>query len=149
MRLRVEQIMSSPAETVAATAPASNAREAMRRNRIHHLVVMDGSRAVGVVSDGDLRGRDLDGLRVAHVMSEDLEVVSPKATVQELANRMRGHSIGCLPVVDGKRVVGMVTITDLLELIGKGVERPVVRAKRWTLKHVAHGLDTLRAMRRT
>lgn len=149
MRVRVAQIMSTPAETVDVAAPAAAAREAMRRSRIHHLVVLDRGDPAGVVSDGDVRGLALDGLAVADVMTPDPVVVDPGATLQAVANRMRGRSIGCLPVFDGRRVVGMITITDLLELIGKGVEKPVVRSKRWTLRHPRHGARALRALRRT
>jgi CBS domain-containing protein len=144
MRVRVEQVMTTPVETVDVEAAAKSAAEAMRRYGIHHLVVLDGLRPVGVVSDGDLRGRDLAGLTVREVMSANVELVKPSATIRELANKMRGRSIGCLPVHDGKRLVGIVTVSDLLELIGKGMARPVVRARRWTLKHFGQGVRTLR-----
>jgi hypothetical protein len=48
---------------------------------------------------------------------------------------MRGRSIGCLVVTNRGRVVGIVTVADLLELLGRGVERPTPTAKRWTLRH--------------
>jgi CBS domain-containing protein len=43
---------------------------------------------------------------------------------------MRGRLIGCLPVVDGGRVVGIATATDVLEALGRGSSRPTVRARR-------------------
>jgi hypothetical protein len=42
--------------------------------------------------------------------------------------------MGCLPVLEGGKVVGIVTTTDLLELIGSGGERPVGKTRRWILK---------------
>jgi hypothetical protein len=48
---------------------------------------------------------------------------------------MRGRSVGCLVVATGDSVVGIVTISDLLELIGRGLDRGVATNKRWTLKH--------------
>jgi CBS domain-containing protein len=55
---------------------------------------------------------------------------------------MRGRTIGSLPVVEKGRLAGIVTVTDLLDLIGRGVERPVEKGKRWTLKH--RGMGTRR-----
>ena len=149
MRVRVEQVMSEPAETMEPSQPAALAAEMMKRNRIHHVVVVEGGKPVGVVSSGDLRSRDLLDLTIADVMSSDPEVVGPKATMQEVANRMRGRSIGCLPVFDGKRVIGIVTVSDLLELIGKGLQKPIVRGKRWTLTHAVRGARTTRTLRRS
>jgi acetoin utilization protein AcuB len=47
---------------------------------------------------------------------------------------MRGRTIGCLPVVEDGRIAGIVTTTDLLELIGAGAERPVAKIRRWVMK---------------
>ena len=46
---------------------------------------------------------------------------------------MRGNGIGCLAVVAEDKPVGIVTITDLLELVGRGAERPIERSTRPTL----------------
>ena len=48
---------------------------------------------------------------------------------------MRGRSIGCVVVTDRGRVVGIVTVADLLELVGRGSDRPMTTTKRWTLRH--------------
>ena len=50
---------------------------------------------------------------------------------------MRGRSIGCLVVADAGRVRGIVTVSDLLELVSRGLDRHAVTTKRWTLKHRA------------
>jgi CBS domain-containing protein len=47
---------------------------------------------------------------------------------------MRGRSIGCLPVVEKGALRGIITVTDLLELIGKGAERPTARAQRAVMR---------------
>jgi CBS domain-containing protein len=70
---------------------------------------------------------------VTEVMARDLATAGTRDSVRVAANRMRGRTVGCLPVVDGGRVVGIVTTADLLELIGRGVERPIARSTRWTL----------------
>jgi len=81
-------------------------------------------RVLGVVSERDLggpRGYALrSGRRVEDLMSRTPVLANPKTTVREAAQMMRGRAIGCLPVFVGKRVVGIVTTSDLLGLIAKG-----------------------------
>jgi acetoin utilization protein AcuB len=130
--MRLQDIMSTPVETVAAHAPASEAHALMKRRGIHHLVVMEGARVVGVVSARDLwTGRSSS---VGEAMSAPVATARPRATVREAANLLRGRTIGCLPIVEAGRVLGIVTISDLLGLIGRGVERPIERSTRWTLR---------------
>lgn len=137
--MRLKEIMSSPVETATLDESADEAYDRMRLRRIHHLVVVDGKAIVGVLSERDLGGRKGASLRkgraVADVMTEGVHTAAPTTTVREAANLLRGHVIGCIPVVERGKLVGMVTIADLLELIGRGAERPVAQGKRWTLKH--------------
>ena len=132
--------MSTDIETIAPGATIAEARELMRRRGIRHLLVRDARRIVGVVSDRDLGGRAgaLNGVNrvrsVAEVMSSKVATASPSTTIRQAANLLRGRSIGCLPVVDGGTPVGIVTTTDVLELVGRGVERPVERSTPWTLR---------------
>lgn len=97
---------------------------------------------VGIVSERDLHGigeARLADKTVGDVMTATVISARPTMTVRKAANLLRGHSIGCLPVLEAGRLVGIVTTTDLLELIGRGVERPVAASRRWTLgrKHGA------------
>jgi CBS domain-containing protein len=68
-------------------------------------------------------------------MAGDVVSAAPDLTVRQAANKLRGRVIGCLPVIDGKKLTGIVTFSDLLELLGRGAVRPVERGERWTLKH--------------
>jgi acetoin utilization protein AcuB len=95
----------------------------MSFHRIHHLVVLDGKWIAGVVSSRDLKGAG-DDTPIEEVMNPIAVVAHPETKLREAANLLRGHIIGCLPVVEGSKLVGIVTITDLLTLIGKGAERP-------------------------
>jgi len=127
--MRVREIMTTGVETSPEAAPARDALERMRSLRIRHLVVTRGREIRGIVSDRDLLAAD-DGT-VGERMTEDAVVLSPDSTVREAANLLRGRRIGSLPVVDGTgAVVGIVTTTDLLDLIGRGVEKPAPRGKR-------------------
>ena len=140
--MRVAEVMTEGAETVPPTMPAADAWELMRRKRIHHLVVTAGSAVLGVLSDRDAGGRNGASLRarstVSDLMTAHVVTLEPKALVRKAANLMRGRTIGCIPVTDGKRLVGIVTVSDLLDLLGRGVERPAKGGHRASHHRVPH-----------
>lgn len=130
--MRVGEVMTRKVETVAASESAERALSRMRTRRIRHLVVMRGKKLVGVVSDRDVgfaKDRTVEDVMTAHAVSATADM-----TVRKAANLLRGRGIGCLPVMEGGDLVGIVTTTDLLEQIGRGSERPVSKGKRWVLK---------------
>lgn len=133
--MRVSEIMSSRVLAISPRDAAERAWSQMRLKRVRHLVVMDGSRVVGVLSDRDLGGRNgavaRRGRTVSEVMTPDVVSVGPSTTLRQASNLMRGRTIGCLPVVEDGRVVGIVTITDILDQLGRGSTRPSVKAERW------------------
>jgi CBS domain-containing protein len=139
--MRVSDIMSAPVHTIAAGEPATGAWEAMRLHRTRHLVVSDeDGHVIGVISASDLGGRYGDLLRsskrVGDLMCEKVIAAHPETTVREAANLMRGHGVNCLPVFDARhRLKGIVTVIDLLELLGRGIERPTIRATRAILRN--------------
>jgi acetoin utilization protein AcuB len=129
----MQEIMSTPAETIAPGTSVAEARARMKRDGIHHLLVSDRGQIVGVISSRDLIGATR-GTEVSELMTTRVVTASPRDTVRDAANLLRGRGVGCLPIVDRGRAVGMVTIADLLELIGRGASRPVGESTRWTLK---------------
>lgn len=138
--MRLQDIMSPNVKTISSTATVAQARSLMKSAAVHHLIVVDAGRVTGVVSDRDLGGKvgsrngDLQAKSVADVMSDDVVSAGPETTVRQAANRLRGRGVGCLAILDEKRLLGIVTTTDLLELIGRGVERPIERSEKWTLR---------------
>jgi CBS domain-containing protein len=137
--MRVADVMTEPVRTVAAGETASVAWEQMRLHGTRHLVVvgLDGQ-VVGVLSVSDLGGRHGERLRqgrlVSDLMTDKIVAATPETTVREAANLMRGNRVNCLPVLAGRKLRGIITALDLLELIGRGVERPVARTERYVLK---------------
>jgi CBS domain-containing protein len=137
--MRVAEVMTKDVKTVPPSMAATEAYELMRRGRIHHLVAMAGSEVAGVLSDRDLSsiGANLRAdSSVRDLMTTLVVTAAPTATVRKIANMMRGRTIGCVPVVDGKRLVGIVTVSDLLELLGRGIDRPTKPPRR-ALNHRA------------
>src|SRR5690242_9629014 len=132
--MRLREIMSEGVETAKSTETADTVWARMRQLRVHHLVVIEGAEIVGVVSDRDLGSPKAapmqPGLTVADNMSPPVVTARPDTTLRETANRLRGRSVGCLPVVDEGKLIGIVTVTDMLELLGRGAERPSPRSQR-------------------
>jgi CBS domain-containing protein len=131
--MRLQDIMSTPVETIGPRALVPEARAAMKRKGTHHLVVVDGRKIAGIVSARDLPAAGA-GLAVADIMAIRPVTARPQTTIREAANLLRGRGVGCLPIVDGARVVGIVTISDLLALLGRGADRPIEQSVPWTLR---------------
>jgi acetoin utilization protein AcuB len=131
--LRLQDVMSTEVKTISPGKSADEAWGLMDMHNIHHLVVVDGGEVVGVISARDLGGKKdaarRRGIKVADVMHEKPVTAAPTDTIRQAANKLRGHGVGCLPVVEGRKVKGILTITDCLELIGRGAERPTPYAR--------------------
>lgn len=125
--MRLRAIMHTKVETVSPRASGAAALEQMRRAGIRHLVVCDGKRVVGVLSERDVATMGSLGQveTVGEIMSSPAVTCSPDRTLRQAVNLLRGRSIGCLPIVEDEKVVGIVTTTDVLDLVGAGAERPV------------------------
>jgi CBS domain-containing protein len=136
--MRVRQFMSKNAQTVLSSDSADDAWDQMRSARIHHLVVVDNGNVVGVVSTSDLGGPNGQSVRrgalVSDLMNPNVVRATTNTSVREAANLMRGHSTDCLAIVQDERVVGIVTALDLLELLGRGAQRPPSETGRRFLK---------------
>ncbi|HEV2721620.1 MAG TPA: CBS domain-containing protein [Thermoanaerobaculia bacterium] len=96
--------------------PLSVAREHFRANNIHHLLVVERGRVVGVMSVREIIGKPSDAT-VGSVMARNVMTVGPESSTRDVATAMIGRGHGCVPVMEGGRVVGIVTTTDLLRAI--------------------------------
>jgi CBS domain-containing protein len=137
--MRVAEIMTRQLKTIAPGDTAEEAWTLMRLHQIHHLVVVEDGQVVGVLSDRDVGGRRGTSLRknrtVAELMIAHPVTTEPTATIRQAANIMRGRSIGCLVVTKAARPVGIVTTSDLLELVGRGIDRGAATSTRRILSH--------------
>jgi len=127
--LTVRELMVTKVSTIGRNDTLDLADDLMTMGRIRHLPVLDEGHVVGVVSQRDLfrsalavalgygeRAQKalLKTLPVKEVMSEPAITIAANATVKEATRLMLEHKIGCLPVVEGHALVGIVTETDLL-----------------------------------
>jgi len=124
----VRSRMTSHVHTVAPDTTLAEALAVTRQHRIRHLPVMQDERLVGLLSDRDLRLAippawaveheellaALHQRTVAEVMVTSLITVSSDTPIEDAAKLLHTHRIGCLPVVDGEALAGILTETDLL-----------------------------------
>jgi acetoin utilization protein AcuB len=128
--VRVEQIMSPRLYSVPADARLAQARDLMDQFHVHHLLVEDSGRFVGLISDRDVlsnlspyvgtvasKRRDDDTLTrpVYRFATYELITIPAGAVVEEAARKLLEHKISCLPVVNHlDEIIGIVTKSDLL-----------------------------------
>lgn len=117
--MRIRDIMTAPVVTIAPEATIRTARLELQIHEIRHLVVVAKRRIVGVVSEHDIVGQP-DDMPVSYVMSREMVTIEPDSTLRHAAAIMDGRMVGCLPVVKGGELEGIVTSTDLLHAIAKG-----------------------------
>jgi CBS domain-containing protein len=132
--LRVRDVMSPSPKTLRRNDRVSLADDLMRQERIRHLPVLDdeGDTLVGIVSQRDMfRGalaqalgygetaqrRMLGLLVLKEVMTTRVVTVGPDATLSEAARTMVDRKIGCLPVVEDGKLVGILTESDFVEIL--------------------------------
>jgi len=128
--------MSPDVVSVASSDAASVAWTRMRRRGIHHLVVLDGSRVVGILSERDLGGASGARTRkdrvVRELMTPRVESIESDTSVDDAAAMMRARLIGSLPVMDGDDLVGIITATDVFEALrhvsASDLPRPTTRS---------------------
>jgi CBS domain-containing protein len=122
LKTRVRDIITREPIVVPRTATVREAAQAMSEHRVSSLLVMDGERLAGIVTDRDLRTRvvaaGLDGgVPVTEVMTADPVTGSEDALAFQVLLEMVGRTIHHLPLVDAHGApVGLVSTTDLLRL---------------------------------
>ncbi len=129
LNLTVADIMSRKVISISSDDTLDIVKEIMELGSVRHLPVVRRGELVGVVSQRDLlkaslstvmglaieeQRRFLEGVSIAQVMSSPPISISPSAGVREAARMMAERKIGCLTVVDGSALVGIVTETDVL-----------------------------------
>ncbi|MGQ9693583.1 MAG: CBS and ACT domain-containing protein [Thermodesulfobacteriota bacterium] len=122
----VKKRMARKLVTITRQTSIHRAIEIMRKNSIRHLPVVEGDNLVGFVTEGDLRQASLlsmvDQVSIEDIMIKNPITISPEANLEEAARLIYKHKIGGLPVVEGKKLVGIITILDILlafiELMG-------------------------------
>ena len=127
MAQSISDVMSTDLKTVAKGSPISEAATAMRDADTGAIIVTDEGRFAGLVTDRDIVVRALaDGkgpdTSVDEVTTTDVSTLAPDQTVDDALAIIRDQNVRRVPVVDGGRPVGIVSIGDLSEQHDLGSE---------------------------
>ncbi len=133
----VSKIMATDVVALDRNASLGSAKNIMDRRRLRHFPVVENGNVVGVVSQRDVFRASLasmlgynertekaflDNLSIKGIMSDPPITVTADTRISEAARLMVEKKVGCLPVVDGNRLIGLVTDTDFLKVLGGGLK---------------------------
>jgi acetoin utilization protein AcuB len=114
----VGQIMSSRIITISPDKRVGQALKLMQKYQIRHLPVMEKDHMVGWITSRDLRevllASMLEEIKVGDVMLQAPLSVTPDTDVEEAARLIHEHKIGGMPVMEDNRLVGVITMHDLI-----------------------------------
>jgi len=142
----VKDLMQTQVVSVTSEARVENVLRTLQRRGIRHLPVIDGGKLTGFISDRDVkqamtsaalsadprdRERIVERLTAGQIMTRTVVTIGPMFGVEDAGRIMVMRKISALPVVEGDRLVGIVTETDLLDLFVRalGVLEPSSRVE--------------------
>jgi len=118
--LKIKDIMVGEVITIQANATVRKAVKLMNSREIGCLIVVEEGKPTGIVTERDMMKRvlaatrDLRAVEVAEVMSKPLLSAEPEQEIEEAVKLMFKHKIKKLPVIENGRLVGLVTLTDII-----------------------------------
>lgn len=122
----LRQLLGSKTPEVYAVAPGDSVIDAIRlmaEKGVGAVLVMEGARLVGIVSERDyarkivLHGRSSSDTAVRDIMTVEVVTVRPQHTVEHCMQVVTDHRIRHLPVVEGGDVIGVISIGDLVKAV--------------------------------
>jgi CBS domain-containing protein len=119
LSLKVEDVMVRDVVTIDENSTVREAADVMNKFEIGCLIAVKKGKAVGIITERDLlkrvvaEARDVNKTKVKAVMSSPLVVVEPGMDLEEAVKLMFQMKIKKLPVVEEKRLVGLVSLTDI------------------------------------
>jgi signal-transduction protein with cAMP-binding, CBS, and nucleotidyltransferase domain len=130
----VHELLKNREATVWSLNPQDSVFDALKRLADHNvgaMVVLDGTKLVGIFSERDytrkiaLAGRSSKDTLVKDIMTADVLTVAPKTMTNDCMVLMSQKKIRHLPVMDGGKVLGMISIRDIMDDIIKGHEQTI------------------------
>jgi acetoin utilization protein AcuB len=128
--MKVSEMMHKDVVTAAPNMSLAQVQRLMRDKRIRHIPVVSNRRLVGIVTDRDLRDASpspattlsrgeinyrMDTTPIDTCMSRDVVCVQPDTDMVQAARILLERKFGCLPVVEGTQLVGIITEIDCLQ----------------------------------
>ncbi|ARV13370.1 CBS domain-containing protein [Gilvibacter sp. SZ-19] len=127
----ISKIMTPNIKTVNQTNTLYDVKDMLEEEQFHHVPVVSGDKVVGMLSKTDLQkisfintvdGQGLttamyDALTIEQVMTKDVETVQKTDTIHDVAVTLAKNQFHALPVMDGDKLTGIVTTTDLIDYL--------------------------------
>jgi CBS domain-containing protein len=122
----INEILHHKGTTVWTLGPEATVFEAIRvmaDKNIGAVLVTDQDKLVGIISERDytrkvvLKGKSSKKLKVREILSEHLIHVTPKSSIEECLRLMTEHRVRHLPVLEGEKIAGIISIGDLVNWI--------------------------------
>jgi CBS domain-containing protein len=139
----VREYMMSALTTITKDASLLDAAMTMRRSSIRHLPIVDGDHLVGIITERDVLrcspsllseitqdeyNAIFENTPIARVMTRDPISVAPDSPIRDAVALMMDRKMGCLPVVENGRLVGILTRSDLLSVLMNLLPTPPANA---------------------
>jgi CBS domain-containing protein len=133
-RESIKKIMITDVATVNPSQKLSEVYELMNEKHVHHVPVVEGERLVGFLSSIDLMRysygnvyaqdertfkQSLDLTSIREAMSEDLMTLSVDDYIKDAVEKLGRGDIHALPVIDGEKLAGIVTSTDIIKYLSE------------------------------
>lgn len=123
---RIQTLLKKKGYDVWRIAPDASVYDAihlMAEKGVGALIVMDGQKLVGVISERDyarkiiLEGRSSENTKISEIMSAEVITVGPDSRIEECMAMMTERRIRHLPVLDGDELLGVISLGDLVKYI--------------------------------
>lgn len=136
--MKVSELMTSKVVTISPNETSGKAQIMMRERKIHHLIVVEDEKVVGVLSSNDFRliinplanagelKKDLNEIKIHNIyhvrdlMTPDPVAVTPEEELSTVAEKMLTGKFHSVPVTQGDRLLGIITQTDILKAVAQG-----------------------------
>lgn len=120
--MRAKDLMTSDFDFISGDATVRQALELMNQTRVHCLIVLprDEYDAHGIITDRDIvykviaTGGNLDKAHIHQVMTKPMFFVEPLHDIRAIARLFRAHKLTRAPVVEVGKIIGIVSITDII-----------------------------------
>ncbi len=132
--MQAKDIMSTDVEIVGRNDTLLTVEELMINKKVRHILVLENGQVIGIISQRDLFKASMSSTmgigEKAHkaylrsvlakeIMTYPVITTSPTASLKEVVDLMLQKGIGCVPVLEGTRLVGIITKTDLLRYLSE------------------------------
>jgi len=130
--IRVQEVMTTTLITVSPEDSLQHALTLLEKHQVHELPVVERDHLIGIVTDGDIKlmtpayplfpdqeeiRQTLRELKVAAAMTVEPFVISPHATLLEATRQLYDRSIGALLVAEDNRLLGIISVGDVLRIV--------------------------------